>query len=218
MDEAHGCRVMPEIPRLLPSAPGFAWPLRRGARNDTRFGGHGRQNSRSIAFPRPNGFFWVDFGHHPDQNDAEKGRDMTEFKEFKPARLLMGRLGYGTDLLEELTAVCRKENVRLGSVTALGAVQKARIAFYDQVKREYRHEELNRRLEIAALVGNVSLKDGSPFIHAHVTLTDEKGKGFGGHLAPGTVVFACEFRIEAFDGPELNRVPDAETGLGLWEM
>ena len=40
----------------------------------------------------------------------------------------------------------------------------------------------------------------------------------GGHLAPGTIVFACELIIEAFDGQELNRGMDRETGLPLWNM
>ncbi|MDI6774343.1 MAG: DUF296 domain-containing protein [Verrucomicrobiota bacterium] len=84
------------------------------------------------------------------------------------------------------------------------------------VKREYQFKEFDQPLEIAALTGNVSLKDGRPFLHAHAILTDEQGHTFGGHPAPGTVMFACEFRLEAFDGPEFTRGPDAETGLALW--
>ncbi len=71
--------------------------------------------------------------------------------------------------------------------------------------------------EITKLVGNVSLKEGRPMVHAHVTLADE-GKAFGGHLAPGTVVFACEFIIQVFEGVSLTRSLDAETGLQLWGM
>lgn len=130
----------------------------------------------------------------------------------------MGKLSYGCDLLEELTAICRKENIRLGRIEALGAVQEARLGFYDQQRREYQFLTLSEPLEITMLIGNISLKDGDPFVHAHITLADEAGKAFGGHLAPGTVVFACEFIIVSFDGPVFERDFDGKTGLPLWTM
>ena len=130
----------------------------------------------------------------------------------------MGKLTYGADLLEELTEVCRKEKVQLGRVEALGAVSRARLGFYNQQTREYQFFELDQPLEITKLVGNVSLKDGKPMVHAHVTLADEAGKAFGGHLAPGTIVFACEFILQAFEGPTFERGFDEQTGLPLWKM
>ena len=143
---------------------------------------------------------------------------MTIKKKVKSKELFMGKLSYGCDLLEELTAICQKEDIRLGRIEALGAVQKAHIGFYDQQTREYQFHTLSRPLEITKLIGNVSLKEANPFVHAHITLADEEGKAFGGHLAPGTVVFACEFIIESFDGPEFERGFDEETGLPLWAM
>jgi len=143
---------------------------------------------------------------------------MTIKHKVKSRELFMGKLSYGCDLLEEITSVCQKENIQLGRIEALGAVKRAHLGFYDQQKREYRFLTLPQPLEITKLIGNVSLKDGNPFVHAHVTLADETGKTFGGHLAPGTVVFACEFIIESFDGPVFERGFDEETGLPLWTM
>ena len=51
-----------------------------------------------------------------------------------------------------------------------------------------------------------------------VPLADDAGCAFGGHLAPGTIVFACEFCVHVLDGPDLCRGVDDETGLPLWEM
>lgn len=130
----------------------------------------------------------------------------------------MGKLNYGCDLLEELTAICKKEDIRLGRIEGLGAVQKACLGFYDQQKREYQFLTLSEPMEITKIVGNISLKDGNPFVHAHITLADEAGRAFGGHLAPGTVVFACEFIIESLDGPVFERNLDGKTGLPLWTM
>ena len=55
-------------------------------------------------------------------------------------------------------------------------------------------------------------------VHAHLTLADEDGSAYGGHLMPGTEVFACEIILEAFEGPGFERRLDHETGLPLWEM
>ncbi len=136
----------------------------------------------------------------------------------KHARCVMGRLGHGKDLLDELTSVAEAEGVTLGRVEALGALSRARLGFYNHEEREYEFFELDGPLELTNLVGNVSLKDGKPMVHAHVTLADRKGAAFGGHLAPGTVVFACEFAMQVLDGPELTRARDDATGLPLWKM
>ncbi len=130
---------------------------------------------------------------------------------------LMGKLQYGADLLAELTDICIANNIRLGRIEAIGAVQKACIGYYHQANREYEFHTIEQPLEITNLTGNISIKDGNPFVHAHVTLADASGQAFGGHLAPGTIVFACEWVIEAFDGPPLVREYDAETGLPLWK-
>jgi predicted DNA-binding protein with PD1-like motif len=143
---------------------------------------------------------------------------MTEFQRVHSRDIVMGKLSCGCDLLEELTNVATERDVKLGRIEAIGAVQKARIGFYNQETRIYQFIALDHPLEITNLIGNISLKDGNPFVHAHIILSDESGKSYGGHLAPGTVIFACEFILEAFDGPAYNRCFDEETGLPLWSI
>ena len=132
--------------------------------------------------------------------------------------LFIGKLSYGADLLDEITALCREKDIRLGRLQALGAVQKARIGFYNQQTRKYQFLTFDQPMEISNLIGNVSIKDATPFVHAHITLTDDTGKAYGGHLATGTIVFACEFVLQSFDGPVFERQLDCETGLPLWNM
>jgi hypothetical protein len=135
----------------------------------------------------------------------------------KPGRSLMGRLAKGDDLLLALEKVCRQHNIKLGEVRALGAVTGAKVGFYDQARKKYFFLEFDQPLEILALVGNISLRDGKPMVHAHVTLADAQGRALGGHLAEGTPIFACEFAIDEYlADQELARQSDAETGLMLW--
>jgi predicted DNA-binding protein with PD1-like motif len=143
---------------------------------------------------------------------------MAVMKRVKAKEVFMGRLSHGGDLLEEISNMCLKENIQLGWIEALGAVKRARLAFYNQETHEYEFFVIDQPLEITKLVGDVSLKDGHPFVHAHITLADKAGRAYGGHLAPGTVIFACEFILEVFDGPGIKRDFDEATGLPLWKM
>ncbi len=135
----------------------------------------------------------------------------------KPVGILMGRLPYGADLLASLNQICAEKKITLGRIEAIGAVQEARLQYYDQGKKQYQNLRVKRPLEIVSLVGNVSLKEDHPMVHAHICLADDEGNAFGGHLAPGTIVFACEFTLQLFEGPAFERGHDTQTGLPLWK-
>lgn len=143
---------------------------------------------------------------------------MPKIHEVRPGSLYMGKLKHGDDLLGTISVICREHNISLGRVEAIGAVEKATLGYYDQKRKEYDFFTLDSPHEITSLTGNVSLREGVPMVHAHVTLSDEKGTVKGGHLAPGTIVFACEVIIEAFEGPDFNRGLDDDTGLPLWQL
>ena len=72
-------------------------------------------------------------------------------------------------------------------------------------------------MEIISCFGNATLRDGKPFVHVHVVLSDCEGKTFSGHLLPGTTLFACEVFIDEFEGEALDRSYDELTGLHLWD-
>jgi predicted DNA-binding protein with PD1-like motif len=143
---------------------------------------------------------------------------MKTIKKIEPKEIFMGKLGYGCDLYDEITKFCQKKDIRIGRIDALGAVQNARLSFYNQKWRDYQRFVIDRPLEITKLVGNVSIRKKKPFVHVHIILTDETGKAYGGHLEKGTKVFACEIIVESFDGPIFKRDYDKETGLSLWKM
>lgn len=130
----------------------------------------------------------------------------------------MGRLPTDSDLIDAVSEICAKENIELGRFEAIGAVRKARIGYYDQHQQKYFFHEMDRPLEITKLTGNVSMRDGAPTLHAHITLADSDGRAFGGHVAQGTIIYACEFILEVYEGPAFLRSQDETTGLPLWEI
>jgi predicted DNA-binding protein with PD1-like motif len=136
--------------------------------------------------------------------------------EYRRIRTIVCQLPWGSDLLDEMTAVVRREKITLGRIQALGATTHARVAFYDQATKVYNPLEFPGGMEILNVHGNVSLRDGEPFVHAHILLGDPRGNVVGGHLLQGTKLFACELIIDEYSGPALERAHDARTGLFLW--
>ena len=129
----------------------------------------------------------------------------------------IGRLEYGDDLLAALTAFCVTHNITAGTIAIIGAVQKVTFGYYSQTEKKYTGcHELNKKLEIASGMGNISLKDGKPFCHIHGVFADYDGTTSGGHIMPGTIVFACEFSIQSLPSEALVRTPEPTTGLPLW--
>lgn len=136
--------------------------------------------------------------------------------EAKAGRAFVGRLETGSDLVREIERFCLEQNVLAAQVTVIGAVRRARYAYYEQDDHRYNELESTTHHEIVGFVGNVSLRDDRPFLHAHATFADADGATVGGHLLPGIEVFAAEVMIRELGGVTLVRQPDAETGLALW--
>jgi uncharacterized protein len=137
-------------------------------------------------------------------------------REFKSGRVFAGRLPHGADLLESITACCRERGISMAQISAIGALSAARVAYYGQDAKIYHEISFPGHCEILSLVGTVSVRDGAPACHAHVTLADDTGRSYGGHLVAGCRIFACELVITELAGEPLARGFDETTGLALW--
>jgi uncharacterized protein len=128
----------------------------------------------------------------------------------------MARLSAGSDLVEELTRVATDLSMKAGTVQVIGAVSSLTLGYYHQDRKEYETLDLPGHWEIASGLGNVSIRDGAPFVHVHIVASGADGRAVGGHLMPGTIVFAAEAYVRKLDGEPPVRVPDERTGLALW--
>jgi len=134
-------------------------------------------------------------------------------------RLFIGRFKDGGDLLAELTGLCKKEGIRLGVFSVIGALTGAKLGYYKQDEKKYTDcVSLDKKLEIASCTGNISLLNSEIFVHAHIVLADHSGKTYGGHLMPGATIFAAEYYVRELKGTPLERTRDPETGLNLWKI
>ena len=131
--------------------------------------------------------------------------------------MFMGRIHHQADLIGALTEVARVNGIQAGAIQVMGALQRAKVGFYDQWHKTYRELPFARPMEVVSGTGNISLRDGNPFVHLHLSLSDEEGKVFGGHAMEGCTVFAAEYVIMPLPGAAPVRVFDETTGLYLWE-
>jgi predicted DNA-binding protein with PD1-like motif len=152
-----------------------------------------------------------------NQETMEVGSESTGLFEYDTSKELLVRLRHDVDLVQSITELARSEGIEAGSFTAIGALKHARLGYYDQKNHEYREIKIDSPHEMASCAGNISLKEGKPFIHAHVVLADEVGNTKAGHLLEG-IVFAAEVHLHQLKGPRLERKYDEATGLSLWEV
>jgi predicted DNA-binding protein with PD1-like motif len=141
--------------------------------------------------------------------------DTTGLFEYNANKEIIVRLKHDANLIQSITELAKNKGVEAGSFTAIGALKRAKLGYYDQKNHEYREMKIDSPHEMASCVGNVSLKDGKPFTHAHVVLADEMGNTKAGHLFEG-IVFAAEVHLRQLEGPKLERKYDEITELMLW--
>jgi len=137
-------------------------------------------------------------------------------REYTRGRRVVARLTHGGDLLAEIAAVAEEHGVAMAEVRAIGALSEARLAYYDQGAKTYGEFAVDGPVELLALLGNVSRRDGATAVHVHATLAAQDGSCAGGHVVPGCRVFACELMLQELDGDLLEREHDEVTGLPLW--
>ena len=72
------------------------------------------------------------------------------------------------------------------------------------------------RLKLVPTSHLILMKDGKVFAHAHVAVSDEKGRAFGGHVMPGCLIGVTgELVLIETPGIQLFRKFDEGTKLSL---
>ena len=133
--------------------------------------------------------------------------------EFKLGRRFVCRLPHGKDLITSIEDFCIELSIQMATFSIIGAVSSVTFGAYDQKQQVYVTFKEESQLEIVNCIGNVSLQDGDPVVHAHIVLGDKKGKTMGGHLFSETILFAGEINLQEMTGKPLERVYDDKTGL-----
>lgn len=127
------------------------------------------------------------------------------------------RIDAGEEILEQLKNVSLKENIKLASVSGLGATNDFTVGVYDISKKEYFANSFKGNYEIVSLVGTINTMDDEFYTHIHMSCGDDKGSTFGGHLNRAIISATCEIVIDIING-RIDRIHDDKIGLNLFKF
>ncbi len=120
----------------------------------------------------------------------------------------------GDEVISGLMTFAREHHLDASDFTALGAFSSALLGFFEVEQKEYRKIPIEEQVEVLTLVGNITLDEGEPKVHAHVVLGCADGATRGGHLLEGRARPTLELILS--ESPvQLRRRYDATSGLAL---
>lgn len=127
------------------------------------------------------------------------------------------RLDVGDEIVQAISDIAEQENIKLGVVTGIGAVDKATIGVFKPKEKKYYANDFEGDYELLALNGNVSTMDDKTYVHLHITLGDDLGHTFGGHLNEAYISVTGEIFIDIIDG-QVDRSVDPITELNIFKF
>lgn len=130
---------------------------------------------------------------------------------------ILVRIDRGEEILSCVQKVCEKEQIFLGSVTALAACDHVVIGLYSVAEQKFLPTALDGEMEMTGLTGTIAAVNGKPQLHFHASFADREKNVFGGHLNEAVVSGTCELFIHRLNGI-VGRYHDEETGLNLLDL
>ena len=100
-------------------------------------------------------------------------------------------------------------------LNGIGAIENPEIGYYSLKDKTYHRKLFKGEYELTSLIGNITMKEGKPFSHTHITFSDTEYRVFGGHLFDADITAAGEF-IMQFGSENITREMNPGIGLPLW--
>jgi predicted DNA-binding protein with PD1-like motif len=87
-----------------------------------------------------------------------------------------------------LAGFATTEGLTAASVTAIGALEKATVGWFDFASRSYLKIPIDEQCEVLSLLGDIATDDnGKASLHLHAVLGLQGGSTRGGHFLDGIV-------------------------------
>jgi len=118
------------------------------------------------------------------------------------------------EAVKSLTSFAVNQRLAASHFTAIGAFSRAVVAYFDWSAKQYRHISIDEQVEVLSLMGDVTIEDGKPKVHAHVVLGKADATAHGGHLIEASVRPTLEIVVTETPRP-LHRRFDPASGVAL---
>ena len=130
---------------------------------------------------------------------------------------LLARFLPGEEVVGCLKDLARSERLPSASITGLGAVGEATLAFFDRDRRTYVETRLAEDLEVVSMVGNIAWLGDDPVVHLHGVLSRPDATTAAGHIMRAVVSVTVEATLIVHPD-RVARAPDSLFGLNLLDL
>ena len=131
---------------------------------------------------------------------------------------IVARMDKGEEICAKLLELAEAEDIRLASVSGIGASNDVTLGVFNSKKFVYESTRYTGDMEIVSCMGNVTQKDGEVYLHLHMAVANAtKGVVYAGHLNDAKISLTGEFILRIIDG-RVEREYSPEVGLNLFRF
>ncbi|OGH00991.1 MAG: hypothetical protein A2600_00985 [Candidatus Lambdaproteobacteria bacterium RIFOXYD1_FULL_56_27] len=116
-----------------------------------------------------------------------------------------------------LVALATELGLGAAWVQGIGVIDRLELGFYQRETRDYKTQRFDGDFEVLTLVGNLSTKEGAPFLHLHGSFSGPDFLVRGGHFLGGQVSVSAEFVLQPSSLP-IQRKYSPQSNLFLWDL
>ena len=138
-----------------------------------------------------------------------------EYKRFE--NTIIARIDKNEEILEQVKTIALKENIKLASIQALGAINDFTVGVFKVDEKKYYANSFQGNYEIVSLTGTINTMNDEYYCHLHLSAGNESVQVFGGHLNKALVSATCEMVIQIING-KVDRVFNEEVGLNVFKF
>lgn len=132
------------------------------------------------------------------------------------------RMDKGDEIIENIFAVCKKEQIHSATFSGIGGCSEAEIQTFLPETGTFETQTIRGMLELISLMGNVISDDqNNLYHHTHAMFSYKDGEEHcvsAGHIKSVIVSYTAEIELRPVIGGEINRQFDPETGTGFWSF
>ena len=118
------------------------------------------------------------------------------------------------EAMKALGAFAVEHRLSASHFTAIGAFSRVVVAYFDWASKRYQNISIDEQVEVLSFVGDITIENDAPKVHAHVVVGKADATAHGGHLVEGHVRPTLEIVVTETPA-HLRRRFDAESGIAL---
>jgi uncharacterized protein len=123
----------------------------------------------------------------------------------------------GDEAVGALNQFARAERLEAAQITAVGALKRAIVGWFDPAAKDYRRIPVDEQCELLSLIGDVAEGEDGPILHMHAVLGLSDGTTRGGHLLEAHVYPTLEAVVTETPA-KLRKVLRPDIGIAVIDL